>query len=217
MLSAYVARYGLLALNGIGLTIELTVLSSGIGMTIGVFGAIGRISKLGLISTLTTAYVELVRDTPAIVQLFIVYYGLVDFGIRLSSFWAAVSTLGLFAGAYFTEIFRAGILSVDRGQIEAGQALGMSQGSLVRRVVLPQTLLLVLPPIASMTMDMLKATALVVTIGAQDLMYVAHQAASDTYRAMDFYGTAGVIYFALAYPISKLTGRLEKIAQRYGA
>ncbi len=104
---------------------------------------------------------------------------------------------------------------MDRGQVEAAQALGLSPASVMRQVVLPQTVLLVLPPIANMSIDLLKATALVVTIGARDLMYEAFTAASDTYRAMDFYIMAGIIYLAIAYPISRFVGRLERLAKRY--
>jgi len=204
-------------LKGTGLTLKLTGAAFVLGLGIGLFTAIGRRSRLKVINFPLGAYVELIRGTPAVVQLFIIYYGLAEYGVQVPRFWAATIALALFSGAFFAEIFRGGIESVDQGQFEAARALGMKSKSVMWKVILPQTVLIVIPPVVNMSIDLLKATALVVTIGAPDLMYYAFSGASDTYRAMDFYLIAGIIYLAIAFPISYTIGRLEEFAKQYSA
>jgi His/Glu/Gln/Arg/opine family amino acid ABC transporter permease subunit len=196
-------------LQGALVTLELTGTSLLLSIVLGLLGAFGRLSRSRLVYGLTTAYVEVVRGTPLILQLFFVYFSLTQFGIVLSGFVAATIALGLFGGAFLTEIFRGGIQGVERGQVEAAYSLGMSRREAMRKIILPQAVRLVLPPLANHGILTLKNTSIVVTIAVNDLMYEAYNGASVTFRSMEFYTLAGVIYLAFCYPLSRLLAAFE--------
>jgi polar amino acid transport system substrate-binding protein len=159
---------------------------------------------------LAKAYVEVIRGTPLLIQLFLIYYGLPEIGIRLNAFCAAILGLGLNYAASEAENYRAGIQAVARGQTEAAQALGMSRGQTLRHVVLPQAVRIVIPPVTNDFIAMFKDSSLVSVITMVELTKVYGMLAMTTY---DYIGlglmTAG-IYFALSYPASILAGRLEE-------
>lgn len=207
-------RYLPALLSGVGTTLQVTMGALLLATVLGFVAALGRISRQRLAHGVATVYVEAVRSTPAIVLLFLVYYSLGEVGLALPAFWAAVLSLGVFSGAFYAEIFRAGIEGVHRGQVEAAQALGLPPARIMRRVILPQAAVAILPPATSMAIDTIKATALVVTIGAPDLMYHAYRGASDTFRPMDLFLLAGIIYLVICYSLSRLVRRLEQHAQR---
>jgi polar amino acid transport system permease protein len=196
-------------LRGLVVTLELTATSTLLSIILGLLGALGRLSSRRAIRALTALYVEIVRATPLLLQLFLVYFSLTEFGVVLSGFMAATLALGFFAGAFLTEIFRGGIQAVDRGQVEAALAMGMSEAQVMRKIVLPQAVRIVLPPLANQAIITLKNTSIVVTIAVPDLMYAAYNAASITYRSMEFYALAGAIYLAICYPLSRLLGYFE--------
>jgi His/Glu/Gln/Arg/opine family amino acid ABC transporter permease subunit len=196
-------------LKGLVVTLELTVTSTIVSVVLGLVGAFGRLSTRRVVRAASGFYVEIVRATPLLLQLFLVYFSLTEFGIVLSGFTAATMALGLFGGAFLTEIFRGGIQGVDRGQVEAALAMGMSDRQVMRKIVLPQAIRLVLPPLANQAIITLKNTSIVVTIAVPDLMYAAYNAASITYRSVEFYALAGVIYLAICYPLSRLLGFFE--------
>jgi polar amino acid transport system permease protein len=207
--------YAPFLLQGVWVTLELTSLGVLLSLALGVVGVLGRRSSFRLPYGLSTAYVEFIRGTPELLQVFLIYFGLAQYGIVLPAFVAGVLWLGIFGGAYVAEILRAGIQSIDKGQIEAAQALGLGQGSIMRKVVLPQAVALVLPPIASFGINELKASSLAYTIGVGELMSKANIAAVSSYRTMEFYLAAAAIYFAFCYPLSKLVGRLEISVAKY--
>ncbi len=196
-------------LKGTVVTLELTAASLLLSIVLGLAGAFGRLSGSRLVTRLTAVYVEVVRGTPLLLQLFFVYFSLTQFGIVLSGFTAATIALGVFGGAFLTEIFRGGIQAIERGQLEAAYSLGMSHREAMRKIILPQAVRLVLPPLANHAILTLKNTSIVVTIAVNDLMYEAYNGASVTFRAMEFYTLAGLIYLAFCYPMSRLLAAFE--------
>jgi cystine transport system permease protein len=208
-------HYGPTFLSGLVVTLELLVTSTTIALAIGLLGAAAILWSPAPSRLLATAYVQFVRSTPAIVIIFVVFYGLPELGVILPVFPAAALSIAIFGGAYFVEIFRAGFNAVDRGQWEAGYALGLRRSSILRSVITPQAIPIMLPPAVNMVADLLKTTSLVVVIGLADLMNEAYIAVSDTYRAMELYALAGAMYLAVALPLIWSIGRLERVAGRY--
>jgi polar amino acid transport system permease protein len=192
------------------MTVAVSIVSMAIALTIGLVVALLRLSRSKLLNFAAGAYVEIIRGTPLLVQLFIIYYGLPQYGIRLSAFTAGALGLGMNYGAYVAEVYRAGILSVDRGQWEAGGSIGLSRADLMRYIILPQAIRVVLPPIGNYFISMLKDSALVSTISVVELLRAAQLRVAITFRAMDIYLIVGAIYFALSYPCSLLIRHLEK-------
>jgi His/Glu/Gln/Arg/opine family amino acid ABC transporter permease subunit len=172
--------------------------------------ALGRLSRLRPLRFLSTLYVELVRGTPLLVQLFIVYYGLPSVGIRLEPFLAGFLTLGAHYGAYLSEVYRAGILAVDRGQWEAAASVGMGRGMVMREVILPQAIRTILPPVGNYFISMLKDSALVATISVTELLRAGQLRVAITFRAMDIYLMVAAIYLVMSYALSLLIGFFER-------
>jgi His/Glu/Gln/Arg/opine family amino acid ABC transporter permease subunit len=206
---ALIQKYGPSLVKGTIVTLELTVTSMVLSILLGLLGAFGRLSNSRPAYALTTAYVEVIRGAPLILQLFFVYFSLTQVGLVLSGFWAATIALGVFGGAFLTEIFRAGIQAVERGQVEAAYSLGMSHNQAMRKIILPQAVRLVLPPLANHAIQTLKNTSIVVVIAVGDLMYQAYSAASVTFRSIEFYTMAGIIYLAFCYPMSRVLAIFE--------
>lgn len=202
-------EYGPSLLKGTVVTLQLTCTSLILSIVCGLAGAFGRLSKKRAVYGLATVYVEVVRGTPLILQLFFVYFSLTQFGIVLGGFTAATIALGLFGGAFLTEIFRGGILGIDRGQVEAAYSLGMSHREAMQKIILPQAVRLVLPPLANYGILTLKNTSIVVTIAVKDLMYEAYNGASITFRSMEFFTLAGIIYLTFCYPLSRMLAAFE--------
>jgi His/Glu/Gln/Arg/opine family amino acid ABC transporter permease subunit len=203
------ARYFPYILGGARITLELTVLSLAISMVLGLGAAISKRSSHRIFRLPATLYIEVIRGTPALLQIFLVYFGLTSYGVQLAPFPAAVLTLGFMGGAYLAEIFRAGIESVDRGQVEAAISLGMKPVQVMRRIVLPQAMVVMLPPFTNFVIGLIKDTSLALTITVPDIMYRAYDAASQSFRSMQIYAMAGAIYLALCYPLSRLAKYLE--------
>jgi ABC-type amino acid transport system permease subunit len=155
-------------------------------------------------------YIELIRATPALLQLFVVYFGLTAFDIRLDPFSAASLTLAVIGGAYAAEVFRAGIEAVDRGQYEAARSLGMPAALAMRRIILPQAAVLILPPFTNFVIAMVKDTSLALTIAVPEIMYRSYDAASQSFRSIEIYAMAGAIYVAICLPLSQLAQVLER-------
>lgn len=197
-------------LKGAVITVELTIISVTLGLAIGLIGALGRISRNGVIRTITICYVTLMRAVPLLLTLMFLYYGLPSAGIDLSAFTIAIIALSATNGAYVTEIIRAGIESIDRGQMRAARSLGMPYGLAMRRIILPQVVRRVLPPITNEAITLLKSTALVSTIALSDLLRSGLEVM--TWKANTFSPFAGValIYLILTLPMIWLLGRLEK-------
>ena len=184
-------------LRGIGLTLQLTCLTMAIALVIGLFVALARMSGSRLLRGAATAYVEAIRNTPLLVQLFIVFFGLPSIGVRLDAYTAAVIGLSINVGAYAGEILRAGIQSIRSSQVEAGRALGMTAGQTFRNVVLFPAVKAIYPALASQFVLLLLATSVVSSLGVGELFHQAAFIDSRTYRSFEAYTLITVAYLAL--------------------
>lgn len=191
-------------------TVLLSLLSFAIALVIAVVVALMRLYSPAPLRALAWSYVQVFRGTPLVVQLFIVYFGLPGVGIELAAFPAAVVTLALNTGAYASEAVRASILSIPRGQFEAAQSLNLSSGATFRKVVAPQAMRIVLPPLANDFIDLVKGTSLVFAITLIDVFQVGRQIAAATYEPLIMYTEVALIYLALVSLLSLGQNQLEK-------
>lgn len=185
-------------LTGAWMTLKVTFLSIVFGLMIGVVGAACKTSGNRLLSGLTTTYVEFFRNTPLLIQLFFLYFGLPDLGIDLSPFEASVLALTVNAGAYFTEIIRAGIESIQKGHVEAAESLGLTYMQTLRYVILPQALRVVAPPIGNQCILLLLTSSVCSTVTLAELTYNAGILESRTFRSFEIYFFTLGIYFMMA-------------------
>ncbi len=209
---------------GTWLTVQLVVIAAICGFLIAVPVALGRLSKNPLVRGLTTAYSLFFRGTPLLVQIFLVYFGLGQFGfVRDSVLWpllreayvCALITFSLNTAAYSGEILRGGIIAVPPGEVEAAKAAGMSSFQTYRLVILPRALAIALPAYSNEVIILMKGTALASTITLLELMGSAQYVASSTYQPILVFGVAGVIYYLLTLIISRLFAWLEGRYTRY--
>ena len=200
-----------LLLIGAGVTIQITVLSTAIGFVIGLVVGVARISHLRPLRLLAEVYVEFFRGTPLLVQIFLFYFALpVITGQRIDPFIAAISACGINSGAYVAEIFRAGIQSVDAGQMEAGRSLGMTWIQTMRYIIVPQAFKCVIPPLGNEFIAMLKDSSLVSVIGFEELTRRGQLIIAKTYGSMEIWLSVAVIYLAMTLTISRLVAYLER-------
>ena len=200
-----------LLLVGAGVTIQITVLSTAIGFVIGLIVGVARISHVRLLRMLAEVYVEFFRGTPLLVQIFLFYFALpVLTGQRIDPFIAAISACGINSGAYVAEIFRAGIQSVDAGQMEAGRSLGMTWIQTMRYIIVPQAFKRVIPPLGNEFIAMLKDSSLVSVIGFEELTRRGQLIIAKTYGSMEIWLSVAVIYLAMTLTISRLVAYLER-------
>ncbi|PRR78367.1 Inner membrane amino-acid ABC transporter permease protein YecS [Clostridium liquoris] len=202
-------------LKASGKTIQLTVISVVLGSLIGIIVALLKLSNNKVIYTLASFYTWIIRGTPMLLQLFFFYYGLPFVGIELEPMTAAIIGLSLNSGAYMAEIIRGGILAVDKGQFEACKALGFTYGKTMTRVVLPQTIRILIPPVGNEFITMLKDTSLVSAIAMEELMRAAQQIYSANFRPMEPFFIAACIYLALTTVFTTLFSVWEKKLSRY--
>lgn len=190
-------------------TVELTAAALAIGVVIGLVFAMMKISERKHWRFIADTYITIIRGTPLIVQLFAIYFGLasiVDFG----SFWSAAIALAVHNGAYIAEIFRGGIQSIERGQMEAARSLGMSYILAMRRIILPQAFRRIVPPLGNQFIIGLKDSSLAAFITMNELFGVSMQLASTHYAELQFYTIAGLYYLALIVAFTILVNWLEK-------
>ncbi len=178
-------------------TIKLTFTSMLLGILLGAIAALGRVRKRGLLSMLSGMYVVVIRGTPLVVQMLIVYFALPQAGLKYDKFTSAAIALGVNAGAYIAEIIRAAIESIDRGQMEAARSLGMSHGMAMRRIIVPQTYRRLLPPLGNEFIAMLKDTSLIALIGGEELTRAGQHIISATFRPWPVYLSVASIYLAM--------------------
>jgi polar amino acid transport system permease protein/cystine transport system permease protein len=155
------------------------------------------------------AYIELIRGTPALTQLFIIYFGLADLGLGMPPLAAAITGLGTNGAAYLAEVYRAGILAIHRGQSEAALSLGLTPMDVMRFVILPQAIRIMLPPFCNYAIQLLKDTSLVSAVAAPEIMFRARNLVMETYLSMQIYLLAAAIYLSISIPLSHLTTRLQ--------
>ncbi|OAT79351.1 amino acid ABC transporter permease [Desulfotomaculum copahuensis] len=194
------------------LTLELTAAALAMGTVIGLIFALMKISGRKPLRYIADIYITVIRGTPLIVQLFVIYFGLasvVDFG----SFWSAAIALAIHNGAYIAEIFRAGIQSIDRGQAEAARSLGMNYKLTMRRIILPQAFKRIIPPLGNQFIIGLKDSSMAAFVTVPELFGVAMQLASNHFADLQFYSIAGLYYLALVLMFTLLVNWLERRLQ----
>jgi polar amino acid transport system permease protein len=200
-------------LGGIGITIVVSFASIIFATVFALVGALGRLSKRAPIYATATLYVSLVRGTPLIVQVLFVYLALpqiIPAVAKIPAIYLGIFALSFNYGAYMTEIFRAGIQAVSRGQKEAAQALGMSDSLLMRRIVLPQATRIVIPAIGNEFIALIKDSALVSVIAVQELLWRAQRAGSQDFKSFEAFTVAALVYWGLTIIFSLFQDRLEK-------
>jgi His/Glu/Gln/Arg/opine family amino acid ABC transporter permease subunit len=196
--------------NATLITYYVAALSMALAMVLGLILALMRSSLNPLIRAPARIYVGFFRSLPVYVFLLWLYYGFkVAFNLGFEAIQAAVLALGLITAAYMSEVFRSGLLAVDRGQFEAGVSVGLSLGQLYRKVILPQVFRTVIPATANQFVGVLKGATIVGIIGVFDLMYFARTATALTFKPFEFYTTAGVIFIASTLVFAALAGYLE--------
>jgi len=205
-----ISHYFPFLLKGALLTLQISVVSLAAGLAFGLLAALSSLSHSRLWQWPARAYVWLIRSTPLLVQLFIICFGLPQFGIDLSPFWSGVLGLALNTGAYNAETIRAGILAVPRGQTEAARSLGMSSGRTMRRIILPQALRLIIPPLGNNFVILIKDTSLVSTITLVELTLTAQRLIGSTYKPFEMYLMAALLYALLTSGATLLLGRFEQ-------
>ena len=190
--------YGPRFATGTAYTVALFVLSTAVAVVCALLAGMGKLSKNWLIRWFCIVYIELFRGTSLLVQLYWIFFVLPLFGLTLAPFVAGFLSVGLNIGSYGAELVRGAIQAVPRGQWEAAYAISMSPAQRMRRIILPQALVLMLPPWGNLLIELLKGTALVALISVTDLMFEARQINSSTFLSVQAFGTALVIYYILA-------------------
>lgn len=203
-------KYLPMLLKGAVVTIQISVTSMVLAMVIGLAIVLMRLYGAAPLRWFATAYVEVIRGTPLLIQLYLIYYGLPNLGIRLSAFVAALVGLGLNYAASEAENYRAGIQAIPRGQMEAALALGMSRSQALRRVILPQAFRLIIPPVNNDFIALFKDSSLVSVITMVELTKVYGMLATSTYDYIGLGLLTAAIYFSLSYPASIMADRLER-------
>jgi His/Glu/Gln/Arg/opine family amino acid ABC transporter permease subunit len=197
-------------LSGVQITLLVTAGALASGLVVGLGIGLARLSRRRWLQALGAGYVEVFRNTPALIQLMWVYYCLpIVTGINLDALLSATLALALNGSAYIAEIIRAGVQSVDRGQVEAARTLGLSYGQTMRRVVLPQAFKQMIPPFVNETVSLLKFSSLVSVLGVADLTYQAQVVSTTTFRPLEIFTFIAVVYFVLCTLLSYLARRLE--------
>jgi cystine transport system permease protein len=197
-------------LKGAYYTLLITVVSMIFGSIIAVITAIARLKGNKLIRWIARAYVSIIRGTPTLVQIIIVYYGLVDYGIKLEPLMAAYISLSISIGAYLSETLRGALLSIPEGQMEAAYASGMSSWQTMRRIIIPQALRIAIPPAGNTFIGMLKETSLVSVITVTELLRAAELLIAQYYIYMPFYLAIAVMYWIMSTGFSYLLERWER-------
>lgn len=207
----FLLRYAPLFWHGILVTLAYTAGSIGFGLIVGLLIGMGRLSKSRLLNVPLIAFIEAFRCTPLLVQIVWVYYALpVVLGIQIPAIAAGILTLSCYTGAFYAEIFRGGIVSIERGQWDAARALGLRPWTMMRRVILPQAIKRMIPPFVNQSITQLKNTSLVSFIAVPDLLYNGTLVTADTYRPLEVYTVVALLYFALLFPSTMLAQWYER-------
>jgi polar amino acid transport system permease protein len=229
-------RYVPLFWKGMLITLAYTAGSIFLGLVLGLLIGLGRLARGGRVNLRLTplkywlvspafwlipfqfclvAFIEVFRCTPLLVQIVWVYYALpVLLGVQIPATVAAVLTLSCYTGAFYAEIFRGGIVSIERGQWDAARALGLRSWAMMRRVILPQAVRRMIPPFVNQSITQLKNTSLVSTIAVPDLLYNGSLITADTYRPLEVYTVVAIIYFVLLFPSTMLAQWYERRLQK---
>ena len=199
--------------DGIWQTFKVTLLSIVFAFFVGLITGLGRISRIRIINRIATIYVEVIRGIPLLVQLFYIYYALGKI-VQVPRLVAAVTAMTVCYGAYMGEIFRAGIQSIPKGQMEAALALGMTRWQAMRRIILPQTIKVVLPPVGNEFIALLKDSSLVSILAVADLLRRGREFASKTFYYFETYTVVALVYLVITLFLSKLVSLMEERLNR---
>ncbi|WP_239025039.1 amino acid ABC transporter permease [Rhodoligotrophos defluvii] len=197
------------------LVLVITALVIIVSWICGLIAALGKLSSIPVLRQVSTFYIWFIRGTPTLIQIFIVYFGFPQLGMRLSPFVAGVLALGINSGAYVAEIIRAGLSAIPKGQTESSLALGMSRYQTMKRIILPQVSRIVLPPITNEAITTLKNTSLLSTITVVELTLYSQTIIATTFRPFEFYIATALIYLVMTTILSQLATRLERHYARY--
>lgn len=213
--SEFLGTYGDLLTRGTVVTLAQFVLASLVAVATAVAAGLMKLASLKFLRAVATIFIELFRGTSLLVQLYWVFFALPLFGLNLDKFTAGFLTVGLCYGAYGAELVRGAIISVPKGQWEAALAINLSPVQRMRRIILPQALVIMLPPWGNLMVEILKGTALVALISVADLMFQAKQINSSSYLSAQTFGTAIIIYYVFArFLVTPLMRWLERIMAR---
>ena len=200
-----------LLIVGAGITIQITAISVGLGLIIGMFVGIARICNVKVLRALAAVYIDFLRGTPLLVQIFLIYFALpMVVGQRVDPFIAAITACGINSGAYIAEIFRAGIQAIDKGQMEAGRSLGMTWVQTMRYIIVPQAFKNIVPPLGNEFIALLKDSSLVSVIGFEELTRRGQLIIARTYGSLEIWITVALIYLVMTLTISRLVSYMEK-------
>lgn len=200
-----------LLLAGAAITVEITAISVGLGLFIGCMIGIARLCNVKPLRYLANIYVDFIRGTPLLVQIFLVYFALPGIiGERVDPFFAAIAACSINSGAYIAEIFRAGIQSIDKGQMEAGRSLGMSWVQTMRYIIMPQAFKRIIPPLGNEFIAMLKDSSLVSVIGFEELTRRGQLIIARTYASFEIWMAVAIIYLVMTFAVARLVGMLER-------
>lgn len=202
-------------LNATIITILLAVVSIVIALILGFFTALARISKIKVLKIIGTIYVSMFRGTPLLVQIFVIYYGLPQVNIELDPIPSGVLALSLNAGSYLSESFRASILAVDKGQMEAAVSMGMTYGEAMRRIIIPQSIRIAIPTLSNTYIILIKDTSLVSVITVTELLQMSTLIIAKTFEPLTIYLLAAVLYWIVITFFTLLLDRLEKRTSRH--
>ena len=204
-----------LFLWGAWITVVYTAGSIAIGLVLGLGVCFARLSGIGPLNWFAQGFQELFRCTPLLVQLLWIYYALpLLLGFDMPNWAAALLTLSLYAAAFYAEVFRGGIVSIDKGQFEAGAAIGMSGWQVMRRIILPQAVRRMMPAFINQSVTQFKNTSLVSVISVADLTYMASIVNGQTYRPLESYTVVAVLYFVILFPMMKFADYIEHRMRR---
>ena len=201
--------------DGILRTFQVTVLSIFFALIVGLIAGLGRIAKNPIINRIATVYIEVIRGIPLLVQLFYIYYALAKL-VQVPDVTAAIIAMTVCYGAYMGEIFRAGIQAIPKGQMEAALALGMTRGMALRRVILPQTFRVILPPIGNEFIALLKDSSLVSILAVSDLLRRGREYAAQSFEYFEAYTVVALVYLVMTLFFSRLVGIMEDRLGRRG-
>jgi len=193
-----------------GMTVRIAAGAFVLAIVVGLVLALLQTVRLAIVTIVVRTYIEIIRGTPVLAQLFILYFGLTEIGIRFTPVQAAIIGLGLNGGAYLAEVFRAGIESIHAGQMEAALTVGMTPLSAMRYVILPQALNVVAPPTTNYSIALLKDTAIVSAVAAPEIMFKARNLVMETYLSAQIYLLVAVMYLVMSLILAFISRRLER-------
>ncbi len=211
----HLPEFAFVLLHAAVTTVEVAAGALLVALVLGLLVALLRVSAVKPLRWLGLVYTDVIRGTPALAQLFIIYFGLSDIGIEFDPISAAVIGLGMNGAAYVGEIYRAGIQAIGRGQVEAALSLGMTPARTMRFIVLPQAVRLMLPPLTNYAISLVKDTAIISAIAAPEIAFEARRLVQETFLSNQVYLLAALIYLAITIPMSRLARRLERAREAW--